>query len=285
MLNLKYIASNGTEYDLLTDDHFVTECNAFNYGFTPITFGKRYGSKVYGFEMPQKEINATLYAFGVDRKNFINELIAEFDKDVLAMTPGTLVCNGYSIPAYCISQEDCTVNTSNLLWDSFKRTFLCPYPFWSKQSFNKLFVTSATEPEWEDIKDYVPVSENGKADYMFDYMTHTGKNDSFTNEDLTGSEYVLVINGSASLPEIRIGDLTISMNLNILTDEFLTIDSRAKTIVLTHADGTTENAFGYRDVSVDIFQKIPKGEIYVYWDGDYSWTLTLYDERTAPLWN
>ena len=285
MLSLNYIASNGTEYDLLTDDHFATECDAFNYGFSPITFGKKYGSKVYGFEMPHKEINATLYAFGDNRKTFINELVAAFDNDVLNMTAGTLVCNGYSIPAYCIAQEECSVNSNNLLWDSFKRTFLCPYPFWSKQSFTKLFEASAVVPEWADIKDYLPVSENGKADYEWDYMTHAGKNDSFENEDLTGSEYVLVINGAASVPEIRIGELTITLNLEILSDEYVTIDSRAKTIILTHADGTTENAFGYRDVAVDIFQKIPKGDIFVYWDGNYTWTLTLYDERTAPLWN
>lgn len=284
MLNFNYISSRGNEYDLIINDSMITECNAFDYEFTPVTFGKRYGAKIYGFEMPMKSFEATLYAFGNNRIDFINRIIADFDYDIMNETPGTFICNGYSIKGYSIGGSDASLNSSSLLWDSFKRTFVCPYPFWSKQSLFKLFEETAVEPEWADIKDYLPVSEDGKADYEFDYMTHIGKNGTFTNEDLTGSEYVIVINGAANLPEIRIGDLTISLNLTILADEYITIDSRAKTIVLTHADGTTENVFGYRDVSVDIFKKIPTGNINVYWDNLASFTLTLYDERTAPLW-
>ena len=289
MLNLKYISSRGTEYDLLTDDRFVTECNAFDYEFTPVTFGKKYGSKVYGFEMEQKEIEATFYVFGENRKAQINELIAAFDYDVLNEKSGTLVCNGYSIPAYSISASDSSNNSSSLLWDTFTRRFLCPYPFWSKQTLFELFQDSSTSIEWTDIKDYLPVSENGKADYEWDYMTHVGKNGELVNEALTGSDYVIVINGATEVPSITIGDLTITLDVAIDEHEYITIDSRAKTITLTYADGTTENIFGSRDVSVDIFQKIPYGTIPVYWDdegtGEYSWTIALYDERTAPLWN
>lgn len=287
MLNFKYISSRGNEYDLLTTESMITECNAFDYEFSPVTFGKRYGSKIYGFEMEQKVIEMTLYFFGENRKTQINELIADFDYDVMNEVPGTLICNGYSISCYSVSGKDGTVNTNSLLWDSLKRTFVCPYPFWSKETLFELFQDSSTSIDWEDIKDYLPVSADGKADYEFDYMTHIGKNGQFTNTDLIGSEYKIVINGSAVNPQIRIGDLIIQMNITIAEGEFLIIDSRTKTITLDK-NGTTENAFGYRDVSVDIFKKIPRGTIAVYWDddttGDYSWTLTLYDERTAPLW-
>lgn len=285
MLNLKYIASTGTEFDLLTDDRFVSECNAFDYEFTPVTFGKRYGSKVYGFEMAQKEIEATIYVFGDNRKEQINELIAAFDYDVMNEQIGTLVCNGYSIPAYSISSSNSSNNSSYVLWDTFKRKFLCPYPFWSKQTKFELFEDTAEVPEWEDIKDYLPVSEGGKADYEFDYMTHIGKNGTLVNNDLTGSEYVLVINGAVNGPVIHIGDKIIELDVSIGENEYVTIDSRNKTIILHRSGGTEENVFGYRDVSVDIFTKIPRGTIEVWWEGEFTFTLALYDERTAPLWN
>ena len=285
MLNLKYIASTGTEYDLLTDDCFVTECNAFDYGFSPVTFGKRYGSKVYGFEMPQKEIEATLYVFGNNRKEQINELTAAFDYDVMNMTPGTLVCNGYSISAYGISSEESTNNSNSLLWDSFKRGFLCPYPFWSKQTQFILFEDSGIVPVFENIKDYLPVSENGKADYEWDLMTDVGKQTSFVNTDLVGSEWVLTINGAVVNPIIHIGEKIIELDVTIGESEYVTIDSRNKTVTLHRSGGTEENVFGYRDVSVDIFTKIPRGTIEVWWEGDFTFTLALYDERTAPLWN
>lgn len=284
MLNIKYISSKGVEYDLLTNERMITECDAFDYSFSPVTFGKRYGSKIYGFEMEQKEFEATFYVFGVNRKQYLNELFAAFDYDVMNEKIGTLVCNGYSIPAYSIASSDGSQNSSSLLWDTFKRRFLCPYPFWSKQTQFKLFNVEDIEP-LENIKDYLPVSENGKADYPFDLATNTGTSGYLINEDLIGSEFVLTINGEAINPEIRIGDMKIALNVSIAPDETLTIDSRSKTVVLNKQDGTKENCYGNRDVSVDIFQKIPYGTIDIHWNDYFSFTIATYDERTAPLWN
>lgn len=289
MLNFKYISSRGNEYNLLTEASMITECNAFDYKFNPVTFGKKYGAKIFGFEMEMKTFDAVLYVFGNNRKTLINNLIADFDYDVMTQAAGTFICNGYSIKGYSVGGSDASNNSGSLLWDSFKRSFICEYPFWSKQTFFKLFADTAVTPEWADIKDYLPVSPDGKADYEWDYMTHIGKNGSFVNTDLTGSEWVIVINGETENPEIRIGDNIIKMNITVGSGEYLTIDSRTKTITLTRAGGTVENAYGYRDVSVDIFKRIPPGTIPVYWNddeqGNFSWTLTTYDERTAPLWN
>ena len=285
MLSFKYISSQGTEYDLLTNNRFITECEAFDYGYEAVTFSKRYGAKVYGFEMPMKEFEAECYVFGENRKEQINELFAAFDYDVANMQPGTIVCNGYSIPAYSPSVSDTSVNTNNVLWDTFNRQFICPYPFWSKQTQFILFEDSGIVPEFENIKDYLPVSENGKADYEWDLMTNPGKQTSFVNTDLIGSEWVLTINGAVDGPVIHIGDKIIELNVNIGESEYVTIDSRTKTIILHRSGGSEENVFGYRDVSVDIFTKIPRGTIEVWWEGDFTFTLALYDERTAPLWN
>lgn len=289
MLNFKYISSRGEEFDLLTEQRLITECGAFDYAYTPVTFGKRYGAKVYGFEMPMKEFEAEFYVFGENRKSDINELFAAFDLDVANEQAGTLVCNGYSIGAFSIAASDASNNSGSLLWDTFKRRFICPYPFWSKQSFFELFSASSDVHIFTDVKDYLPISEGGTADYPFDLMTHTGKNGSFVNEDLTGSEWQLIINGACVNPEIRIGDNIIKLNVTIGEGETVTIDSRTKTIVLTEVDGAEVNVFGYRDVSVDIFTKIPRGFVEVWWDddaeSDYSFTLALFDERTAPLWN
>lgn len=285
MLNFKYISSTGVEFDLLTFARLVTDCNAFDYEYSPVTFGKRFGAKIYGFEMEYKKIEATFYVFGDDRKEQINEMTAAFDYDVQNESIGTLICNGYSIPAYSIGASDASNNSSSLLWDTFKRVFICPYPFWSKQTFFKLFETSDTPPTFTDIKDYLPVSEDGKADYQFDYMTNVGSTGRWYNNDLTGSEWSLVINGYAENPVIHINDMIIALDLTIQQGETLTIDSRNKTLILTEANGFERNVFGNRDVSVDIFKRIPRGQVDVWWDSNFTWTITTYDERTAPLWN
>jgi hypothetical protein len=171
------------------------------------------------------------------------------------------------------------------LCDTFKRKFICPYPFWSKKTLEKTFDETEEEIDFDEIQDYLPVSENGTADYEWDLMTNAGNRASFVNSDLTGSEWKLVIDGYASMPKIHIGNIVIELNTTALIGETITIDSRAKTIILTRANGTEINCYGDRDVSIDIFKKIPRGTIPVWWDDDYSWTLTTYDERTAPIWN
>lgn len=263
----------------------ITECNAFDYEFSPVTFGKRFGAKVYGFEMASKSFEATFYVFGQNRKEFINQFYADCDYDVQNEKIGRLVCNGYYIPAYSLSAKDGSNNSTCLLWDTFKRGFFCPYPFWTRISADVYFFEQEEEPIGNtDIKDYLPVSEGGKADYEFDYQTSIGSGDSFFNEDLIGDEFQIIINGYAENPIIRINGVEIALNVTIQNGEHLTIDSREKTIILTKTGGAKVNCYGNRDVSVDIFQKIPYGTVYVSWEGNFSWVLKTFEERTAPIW-
>lgn len=282
MLSFTYVSSRGNEYDLLTNEKMITECNAFDYEFSPITFGKRYGSKIYGFEMEHKTIDVTIYFFGENRKSVINAFIADLDYDVMNEKIGKLVCNDYSIPAYGIASKDGTLNSSNALWDSIERTFIAPYPFWRKRTFAQLFEQNE-EQTFTDIKDYLPTSTGGVSDYPFDLIYTSFENASFENSG--ERDYILTINGQIDNPNIVIGDLEISLNLTIHENEYLTINGLDKTVILTRANGEKVNCYGSRDVSVDIFKKIPSGIIPVYWNGDYSFYLELYDERTAPLWN
>ncbi len=289
MLNVSYKSSNGTTFDLLTNDRFISDCNAFDSAYKAVTFGKKYGAKVYGFEMEQKEIDLTLYFFGNNRTAQIRQLFSAFDYDVRNETPGTLICNGYSISCYAVECSDASINSSNLQWDSVKRKLLCPYPLWSKETGGATFFNSASVTDFEDVKDYYPGSEDGTADYPYDYMTNYYKTSSFTNENDLSSDFVIKImpglGGQAvSSPVIRIKEMQIALDLTINPGEYITIDNRAKTIILTDSSGAEHNRYGYRDVSIDIFKRIEPGVNAVEWNGDFIWDITLFDERTAPPW-
>lgn len=290
LLSLKYTSSNGQVFDLLTDEQFITECNAFDFAYKPVTFGKKYGSKIYGFEMEQKEFDGTLYFFGGNRINKMNELFAAFEYDIRNETPGTLVCNNYSIDCYCIEASDASINSSNLNWDSVKRKFLCPYPLWSKETGGATFFNSASQIDFEDVKDYYPGSSDGTADYPYDYMTNYYKTSSFTNDNVLSSDFKIRImlppNGEPVVnPVIWIKDMQIALELTINEGEILTIDNRSKSVMLTDSNGAEHNRYGYRDVAVDIFKRIEPGVNQVEWNGNFIWDITLFDERTAPPWN
>ena len=71
--------------------------------------------------------------------------------------------------------------------------------------------------------------------------------------------------------------------MNVETNEFLTIDSVLKTIVLTKRDGSTENCFNYRNKDSYIFEKIPSGTSNIS-SGNFNFEITLLEERSEPKW-
>lgn len=64
----------------------------------------------------------------------------------------------------------------------------------------------------------------------------------------------------------------------------VSIDSIAKTILLTKRDGTVENHFHQRNRESYIFEKIPAGSNIVTWDKTFKFDVVLFEERSEPKW-
>ena len=98
------------------------------------------------------------------------------------------------------------------------------------------------------------------------------------------SNFRIVIYGPVINPTIYIAGHEYTVNIEISENEHLTIDSIERTIVLTRYDGTLFNAFGDRNKASYIFQKIPKGNCVVAWDGSFGFDVVLCEERSEPKW-
>ena len=85
-------------------------------------------------------------------------------------------------------------------------------------------------------------------------------------------------------PKIHIAGHTYEVNCEIGADEYLTIDSLDKTIVLKKNDGTTVNCFNLRNRDSYIFQTIPQGKNVVLWDNSFGFDVILFEERSEPKW-
>ena len=118
--------------------------------------------------------------------------------------------------------------------------------------------------------------------YVTDYTTNLlGK--SLNNTDFIETNFRMVIYGACENPEVIIAGHKYQVNVSIAENEYLTIDSVEKTIVLTHTDGTRENCFNSRNRDSYIFEKIPSGVSGVS-SGHFKFDVTLLEERSEPRW-
>ena len=73
------------------------------------------------------------------------------------------------------------------------------------------------------------------------------KNRTLNNSGFVGSNFKIIIYGAVVNPEIHIAGHTYEVKCEIGANEYLTIDSLDKTVVLKKSDGTTVNYFNLRN--------------------------------------
>lgn len=108
--------------------------------------------------------------------------------------------------------------------------------------------------------------------------------DILSNPNFIASNFRLTIYGFATAPIVYVDDHAYSVDVTISTGEYLAIDSRDKTIMLTRYNGAKQNCFNQRNKDSYIFQKIATGNHIITCSGDLEFTITLYDERSEPKW-
>ena len=208
----------------------------------------------------------------------INALMEYTERDILAKEPGKIYLGDYYLNCYVIG--------------SVKGDYL------AKRGYLKADLRVLTDqPAW--IKETIFRFSNGSAgtgslsigqnmDYSFDYpVDYTNPYASRTvyNTGFVGSDFRMIIYGECSNPRISIGGHVYEVTCGqIGAHEYLTIDSRKKTIALTQANGSTVNKFKFRNRESYIFEKISSGESQVVWDGNITFDVILYEERSEPKW-
>jgi len=93
-----------------------------------------------------------------------------------------------------------------------------------------------------------------------------------------------VIYGACENPGITVAGHLYEVAASVAANEYLTIDSVNKTVVLTHTDGTTENCFNLRNRDSYIFEKMPVGLSEIAVNGDFKFDIVLLEERSEPKW-
>ena len=268
---LKYISSNGNTFDLKVGHLRMRTADFHTYEWEPQAVQQQYGERPYRFDRAAVTYSAELSVFGTmeEKKTYLNLLHASFDHDVISNTPGRIAHGAYEIECYIISSS--THYERPYIYNEI--SIYCPHPFWVREKLYKL-----EKIEQETGGDYLDFPY----DFPFDYKRTLSGYEVIANSGEKAAAYKMIIYGPASWPKIMIGNTEIGARVNIGPDERIEISSRDKTVIRKGL--VDESIFNTRWKEKPMFEPIASGENVVTWSGGFRAELTVYEERSEPLW-
>ena len=202
-----------------------------------------------------------------------NEIFEICEKDILANKPGKIVIGDYYLQCYITgsTKSEYLVSRRCLQIDLSIQT---DSPEWVKESLYAFRSNSGGNGSFLDFA----------YDFPFDYQNSLQIGE-ISNSGIIANNFKIVIYGAAINPSIFIGNHEYSVECEIGKSEYLSIDSVAKTIILTKENGDKINLFNNRNKDSYIFEKIPPGisKVSAVNEG-LSYDITLLEERSEPKW-
>lgn len=208
-------------------------------------------------------------AEGIEIRNRIFEIM---EKDVLAMQHGRFIIGDYYLKCYVTGSKK-SEYLKNKGMMSVSLTVQTDYPEWVKETITTFNYGAGTQGTNLDYNNDFPY------DYTSNLLGQMLENTSFKE-----SNFIINIYGASTNPKVTIAGHDYEVNVTFAANEYLTINSIDKTIVLTKTDGTKVNCFNLRNRNSYIFEKIPAGTNLVGANGNFKFDITLLDERGEPKW-
>lgn len=203
---------------------------------------------------------------------YMNQIVECCEKDILSEEKGTLYFGDYYLKCY-LTQSKKNTFIENKGYLEAELTIVSDSPQWVKE-YNSSFSKSSE-------------STGKNLDFSFDFpydFTSPNTINRLVNPSFADVDFKMNIYGEVTNPSIYIGGNLYEVNCYVANNEYLTIDSKNKTITITKNDGTIVNHFKDRNKDNYIFTKIQSGEVSVSWLGEFVFDITLYEERSEPKW-
>ena len=199
------------------------------------------------------------------------------DADVIARTPGTFVAqNEWKQRGYILSSKPDDIHFGHL--STNLKVALLDGAWWR---LVQIEFTQGSSP-------------SGYLDFAYDFPYNYQRvvhNNTITPSVLTPSDIRLIVYGPATNPYVIVGGNRYEVDVTVPAGGYLIVDGREKTILLTLADGTVQNAFSYgvrgggEGGGTYIFERIPAGTSEVTFDNSFGFDLGWYEEEGEPPWS
>lgn len=279
MIEIKYVCSNGEEYNLIGDKMRATSGYFHAYEWTPNTTEKEMGVTVNAFAKEPVTYDITLTVRGKEkeRKQILNKLTNAFEYDVVNLTPGRIYYGEYYIDGY-VKKSSNEVSSENNSRTDCKIEIYCPYPFWSMEQQESFYPDSANKGNPYTFLDY-PIT------YNYDYSRKSAGTQNWIIDHFRDNNFEMVIYGPCADPRILINGYPYQIYETLEAGEYILITSREKTITKHLRNGTVQNIFAKRAKDKSVFALIPSGVLTLNWSGEFGFDIKVYKERSVPEWN
>lgn len=260
---------------------FVNENDLRDYSWDAITKGE----KISGFEKKTTTKNVPLRIIGAseeDKNNVLNRLFQIGEKDVLANQYGRIYIGEYYLKCYITGSSKANYIKKALRYAEDDIQITTDYPWWIKE-----IQYSYERRDGAGDGDYPIVTTKRNLDYNFDYNLDYSSSDgakTIYNTSIVPANFKIVIHGGARDPYIKINQHIYQIYDTLYDNERIEIDSATKKIRKLKYDGTWESAYSKRNKESYIFEKLASGPNQLIWDGTFAFDITIYDERSEPLW-
>lgn len=279
MIEIKYVCSNGEEYNLIGDKMRATSGYFHAYEWKPNTTEREMGVTVNAFAKEPVTYDITLTVRGEEkeRKQILNKLTNAFEYDVVNLTPGRIYYGEYYIDGY-VKKSSNEVSSENNSRTDCKIEIYCPYPFWSMEQQESFYPDSANKGKPYTFLDY-PIM------YNYDYSRKSAGTQNWIIDHFRDNNFEMVIYGPCADPRILINGYPYQIYETLEAGEYILIASREKTITKHLRNGTVQNIFAKRAKDKSVFALIPSGVLTLNWSGEFGFDIKVYKERSVPEWN
>lgn len=279
---LKYIDSDGKAYNLLDARFRLRNGNFHKMIWKFVALTKQYGVQIEKFEKDPISLDLEFVVKGnVDkRKSVLNQLHASMEKDKLNNLPGRILWGDEYLEGYFIESNTYPEKDHTTINDT---VFLAPYPFWITEQHIQIGAISEVDAMSETT---------GTKTYPYTYPYRYSLLQTETTYDIdhyTDSHFKMIVYGPTTGVQVNIAGHPYSVAYSLEDGEYMVIDSRPyvdkeKRLYVVRANGDTENIFDYRSAEHRVFQKIPPGRVKIDYSRTYGIDLTIFKERSEPLW-
>lgn len=278
MIEVKYISSDGNEYDLLGDRMRSTDGNFHEYEWEVSAIERKRGETVTEFRKKAKIYSITLSVRGKleERKELIDEITDSFEHDITSVTPGRILFGDWYIECY-IKAKSTGVSATWNNWTELKIEVYCPNPSWIKEE-KREFHRIADSSSEEVYLDY-------EHDYNYDYKIPNGRDTIWEVDHYAPCEFEMVVYGPCVDPRVVINGHEYKVFATLDENDYLKIKSRENSVVQYLSNGTQRDLYDYRAKTGDsLFEPITPGNTRIVWSGEFGFSMTLFCERSEPRW-
>lgn len=246
MIEVKYISSDGKEYDLLGDRMRSTDGSFHDYEWEAIANERKIGELVTGFRKKAKVYSIILTVRGglEERRDLIDALTDSFEHDIAYVAPGRIFFGDWYIECYIRSK----ITGISQIWNNWTKMELkvyCPHPVWIREREHNFKAAEVTS------------TNNKRYPYRYRYRYAGGLNNTaIVNEHYTECNFLLRIYGPCVKPSVYIGEHEYHVDVTLEAGEYLEIDSVAETVTKYMTSGIRVNSFHNRSFKNSVFQPI-----------------------------